>query len=94
MPRSARLSVTAALIARLSDFETSQFAHLAAIPFAHVDQMAIHLAAPLADESFLLLQLLRLLGQPCRRMGDLLRLLVDLAGPSFQPRLIQVQRLL
>ena len=103
MPRSAPSATDASSPASrslrrgdgsLDALETGQLAHLAAIPFAHVDQMAIHLAAPLGDEAFLLLQLLGLLGQPRRHVGDLLRLLVDLAGPAFQPRLVQVQRLL
>src|SRR6185437_15984791 len=56
--------------------------------------MTIHFVATDDHELFLMMQLLGLLSQSRRRVGDLLRLLVDLRGPSFQTRLVQVQGLL
>ncbi len=66
----------------------SQFAQLAAIPFAHLDEMAIDLLAAIGDLALLLLQFFGVLGKPLRFGFDAAGLFIDLSLPAFQARLI------
>src|SRR5260370_12063722 len=76
-----------------STFRNSgQVAELAAIPLAHVYQVAIHLVTAILNLALLLLQLFRLPGKPLRGRVDLLHLLLDLGLSALEPRPIVRQR--
>jgi hypothetical protein len=68
--------------------DAGQVAQLAAIPFAHVDKVAIHLLALTGHQMLLLLERLGFLGQLFRSGADFLGLLFDEGLAALQARFV------